>query len=207
MKMLILAIAILQRRNLRPAHACCPPRFPWAAREGQAREGRGAGCCEGRCGGRAWRCGTGLDLRSPGGARPPRHATTAAAAVFVQLALRRGRNWAAQWHLARAVGKPFRGCRAKRLYVYTVLCGVCTVYYGAFRYLHGVLRCMMVPYGVLRCIAVHCGVLWCRVCTPVRSSYGFVMVSKPYATYGAPLSSDTASAVQVPRDAFSLLPW
>ena len=36
----------------------------------------------------------------------PRHATTAA--VFVQLALRwrwgRGRNWAAQLHLARAVG-------------------------------------------------------------------------------------------------------
>jgi len=29
-----------------------------------------------------------------------------------------GRNWAAQWHLARAVGKRFRGCRAKRLYVY-----------------------------------------------------------------------------------------
>jgi len=27
-----------------------------------------------------------------------------------------GRNWAAQWHLARAVGKRFRGCRAKRLY-------------------------------------------------------------------------------------------
>ena len=25
---------------------------------------------------------------------------------------------AAQWHLARAVGKRFRGCRAKRLYVY-----------------------------------------------------------------------------------------
>jgi len=30
----------------------------------------------------------------------------------------RGRYWAAQWHLARAVGKRFRGCRAKRLYVY-----------------------------------------------------------------------------------------
>jgi len=68
-------------------------------------------------------------LRGPGGARPPRHAiTTAAAAVFVQLALRWrrnwaaqrhlpfwGHNWAAQWHLARAVGKRFRGCRAKRL--------------------------------------------------------------------------------------------
>jgi len=43
------------------------------------------------------------------------NATTAA--VFVQLALRWGRNWVAQWHLARAVGKRFRGCRAKRLYV------------------------------------------------------------------------------------------
>ena len=30
----------------------------------------------------------------------------------------RGRYWAAQWHLARAVGKRFRGCRAKRLYVH-----------------------------------------------------------------------------------------
>jgi len=28
-----------------------------------------------------------------------------------------GRNWAAQWHLARAVGKRFRGCRAKRFNV------------------------------------------------------------------------------------------
>ena len=50
--------------------------------------------------------------RGPGGARPPRHATAATAAVFVQLALRWGRNWAAQWHLASAVGKRFRGCRA-----------------------------------------------------------------------------------------------
>ena len=41
--------------------------------------------------------GAGLGLRGPGGARPPRHVTTAAAAVFVQLALRWGRNWAAQW--------------------------------------------------------------------------------------------------------------
>ena len=30
-----------------------------------------------------------------------------------------GRYWAAQWHLARAVGKRFRGCRAKRLYLHT----------------------------------------------------------------------------------------
>jgi hypothetical protein len=27
-------------------------------------------------------------------------------------------TWAAQWHLARAVGKGSRGCRAKRLYVH-----------------------------------------------------------------------------------------
>jgi len=45
-------------------------------------------------------------------------ATTTTAAVFVQPALRWGRNWAAQWHLARAVGKRFRDCRAKRLYVH-----------------------------------------------------------------------------------------
>ena len=38
--------------------------------------------------------------------------------VFVQFALRWGRNWAAQWRLARAEGRRFRGCRAKRLYVY-----------------------------------------------------------------------------------------
>jgi len=38
--------------------------------------------------------------------------------VFVQLKLSLGHNWAAQWHLARAVGKCFRGCRAKRLYIY-----------------------------------------------------------------------------------------
>ena len=30
-----------------------------------------------------------------------------------------GRYWAAQWHLARAVGKRFRVCRAKRLYVHS----------------------------------------------------------------------------------------
>ena len=29
-----------------------------------------------------------------------------------------GRYWAAQWHLARAVDKRFRGCRAKRLYLH-----------------------------------------------------------------------------------------
>ena len=81
--------------------------------EGRARERRGAG----RCGERATGRGAGLGLRGPGGARPPRHATATAAAVFVQLALRCGRSWVAQWHLARAVDKRFRGYRAKRLYV------------------------------------------------------------------------------------------
>ena len=61
--------------------------------------------------------GAGLGLRGLGGARPPRHTTTATTAVFVQLVLRWGRNWAAQWHLTRAVGKRFRGCCVKCLYV------------------------------------------------------------------------------------------
>ena len=62
-----------------------PPRFPWATREGRARQGRGAG----RCGGRALGRGAGTGLRGPGAARLPRLATTAAAAaVFVQLTLR-----------------------------------------------------------------------------------------------------------------------
>ena len=56
----------------------------------------------------------------PGRRAPSSHATTAAAAAFVHLALRWGRNWAAQCHLARAVGKRFRGCRAKRFYVYKI---------------------------------------------------------------------------------------
>ena len=100
--------------NPRPARPCRLPRCPWATREGRARKGRGAG----RGGGRSIGRGAGLGLRGPGSARPPRHAITAAAAVFAQLALRWGRNWAAQWHLARAVGKRFWECRAKRLYVY-----------------------------------------------------------------------------------------
>jgi len=29
-------------------------------------------------------------------------------------------SWVAQWHLARAVGKRFRGCRAKRFYAFRV---------------------------------------------------------------------------------------
>ena len=69
-----------------------PTRLPLGD-EGRACEGHGAG----RCGGRATGRGAGLGLRGPGGARPHRHATTAAAAAaFVQLALRWGRNWAAQ---------------------------------------------------------------------------------------------------------------
>ena len=32
------------------------------------------------------------------------------------------RYWAAQWHLARAVGRRFRGCRAKRLYLHKKKC-------------------------------------------------------------------------------------
>ena len=66
-----------------------------------------------RCGGRATGRGAVLGLRGPGGARPPRHATTAAAAsaVFAQLALRWGRNWAAP-PLARSQMKsPHRTAR------------------------------------------------------------------------------------------------
>ena len=101
-KVFIVARAIFHR----------PPRFPWSTLEGRARQGRGAGRCGRRCGRRALGHGAGIDLRGPGGARPHRDATTAAAAVFVQLALRWGCNWEAQWHLARVVGKRFRGCRA-----------------------------------------------------------------------------------------------
>ena len=88
--MLIVALAIFQRQNPRPTHACRHLRCPWATREGRAREGSGTGrrtqdVAEdlGRNTGR----GAGLGLRGPGGARISRHAT---AAVFVQLALRWG---------------------------------------------------------------------------------------------------------------------
>jgi len=37
---LIAARIVFQRRNPRPTPACRPPRYPWAAREGRAREGR-----------------------------------------------------------------------------------------------------------------------------------------------------------------------
>ena len=83
--------------------------------EGRARKGCGAGLFGERATGR----GAELGLRGPGGARPPRHATstTAAAAVFVQLALRWGRNWA-EWQLARVVGKTFPGVPRKATLVY-----------------------------------------------------------------------------------------
>ena len=74
-EVLIAARAIFQRRNPRPTHARRPPRCLWAAREGEACEERGAGHGE-RGGGRATGRGAGLGLRGPGGARPPRHATT-----------------------------------------------------------------------------------------------------------------------------------
>jgi len=115
----VIARVIFQRRNTRATHACRPPRCPSATREERAREGRGERRGGGRCAGRNTGRGAGPGLRGPGGARPPRPATTAAAAVFAQLALRWGRNWAAQWHLAWAVGKRFRGCRAKRLCVHS----------------------------------------------------------------------------------------
>jgi len=41
-----------------------------------------------------------------------------------------GHYWAAQWHLARAVGKRFRGCRAKRLYVYNLHSGEVVSFLG-----------------------------------------------------------------------------
>ena len=56
--------------------------------------------------------GFGPGQRSPSSPRHHRRRP-----VFVHLALRWGRNWAAQWHLAWAVGKRFQRCRAKRLYV------------------------------------------------------------------------------------------
>ena len=79
-KVFIVARAIFHR----------PPRFPWVTREGRAREGRGEGRFGGRCGGRVTRRVAGIGLQGPGGARLPLLATTAAAAaaVFVQLALR-----------------------------------------------------------------------------------------------------------------------
>ena len=96
----------------------CRPRAAWGAVKGTAQDvAEDVGRRRGRGREGVFIRGAGLCLRGPGGARPPRHATIAAAAVFAQLALGLGRNWAAQWHSARAVGKRFRGCRAKRLNV------------------------------------------------------------------------------------------
>ena len=64
-KALIVARAIFHRS----------PRFPWATREGRARQGRGAGRCGGRCGGRALGRGAGIGLWGPGTARLTRLAT------------------------------------------------------------------------------------------------------------------------------------
>jgi len=76
----VVAHVIFQRRNPRPTRACRPPRPPWATREGRAREGRATGSGRGRAAG----CGAGLGLWGPGDACPPRHATTAAAAIVAQ---------------------------------------------------------------------------------------------------------------------------
>ena len=65
--------------------------------------------------------------------------------VFVQFALRWGRNWAAQWHLARAVGKRFRGCRAKRLYVYYISMYLLGFFIRTKKY-----RCKKRPKSALR---------------------------------------------------------
>ena len=54
----IVARVIFQRRNPRPTRASCrPPFFPWAARKGRARKGRGEGRGEGRTTGRVKRRG------------------------------------------------------------------------------------------------------------------------------------------------------
>jgi len=53
-----------------------PPHFPWATREGRARQGRDAGRYGGRCGGRALGRGAGIGLRGPGTARLPRLLST-----------------------------------------------------------------------------------------------------------------------------------
>jgi len=80
-----------------------------------ARAGRGGGRGGKRCGGRATGRGAGPDLLGPGRRAPssPRHHRShyRRRLFAASGSLRRGRNWAAQWHLARAVGKRFRGAR------------------------------------------------------------------------------------------------
>ena len=60
----------------------------------------------------SWRCVPRRVLASASARRPAGLSTSGGL----------GRNWAAQWHLARAVGWRFRGCRAKRLYLHDVRC-------------------------------------------------------------------------------------
>ena len=57
-----------------------------------------------------WRSARSTRAHAPFPTPPP-----AAAAIFVQLAQRWGCNWAAQWHLARAVGKTLPGVPRKAL--------------------------------------------------------------------------------------------
>jgi len=104
-----LYIAVFQQRNPRPTHASGPPSYPWAKREGRAREGHGAGrggeCDAGRGKRRATgpgaRPGAGPGLRGPGGARPPRHATTTAADVFAGATGQLSGIWLGQWASAK----------------------------------------------------------------------------------------------------------
>ena len=70
----------------------------------------------------AWAKALGREVRSPASWRCVPRCVSASAKVQGLAALSTsgglGRYWAAQWHLARAVGKRFRGCRAKRLYLH-----------------------------------------------------------------------------------------
>ena len=64
--------------------------------------------------------GAGHGLLGPGRRAPssPRHHHRRSCLCTAGDTLRWGRNWAAQWCLARTLGRRFRGCRAKRLYVH-----------------------------------------------------------------------------------------
>ena len=70
----------------------------------------------------AWAKALGREVCSPASWRcvPRRVSASAKARGLAALSSSGGlgRYWAAQWHLARAVDKRFRGCRAKRLYVH-----------------------------------------------------------------------------------------
>jgi len=88
--------------------------------EGWARKGRGAGRGVGRGGGNLSYFYLRNKFKSVAEDVPQdvKQDLAFGARVFAQLSLRRGCNWAAQWHLARAVVKRFQGCHAKCLYVY-----------------------------------------------------------------------------------------